>query len=1338
MMPSGPPRLFLCSSCLAAVLVTAALAAPCPAGAAEEHGRNIVIIDSASNPSWKILWDQARDYARQKKYSAAAKAYAELLRSKGQIEQVKWEYSKVLVELNDWLTASELLDSLLESDGDRVEYLQLAGRVALKNKEFKRAAEYYRKVYDADPAGPSSIEAIKGLIAGLQGLDQKRTAFPLMEQLYQRTPRDRQLLQDLAGYAHEFGDLEKAREYYTTLVAEFNADDGTLMRASSAFEVPGAEKEALTIWEKYLEKQPAYLPFHKKIADYYILIGKSQSALPHILYMIDNGVEDDELLLVAGRILLNDEGRPDRALHYFELYAEKHPEDIAIGIEIKKIQTVLADDFISIVENDGAWMLWRDLIQVTPNREAIYLAMAEKLEKHGKLKDLLKVLLIIHHHHPDDEANIFRVAEVHQKQNNLEDSLAFLKKIKGKSASTCDYLFLRAKIEERLGQELEALQHYTSCLQIKPENQEIRLKSIRLAGRLGLVDTMKEVYRSASGDSQGEKGSAISFAYIEGLRDNALYDETEEVYVKLLRRAGAAPEKEKVFLHKAATLALSRQYFQAEQVLREILARNIHAEQALLRLARLAVEGRDLPRARKWFAILVKKSGGKDWRSCSDRLGRDMYRLHIDILMAEESFDKITEDLQGTLDSLQKRVLDKETKAFVMDMQIIGCRVLLHQKKYEQCLRQLTRLREQQPRRIELAVLWFQLSKQKGRSATAFSEIDQLLTSSGRLSLSRTLHAARVEREYGELAAGLHHLDKILKVVPDSVKVRILKAEFLEESGKLPESLQIYRNVAAQVGEQQYLQQQILELEFKLGNIAQVVKESSEEVRPEEKGKEESVGKRSPVTQDYWRKLLLARALWTDRQWDAALEVYELLLHDPVQEEFQSALSEEKVEVFLPPLKKSIWNMFSSSSPVARDPMAHYMEPEFVGHHLGQPIDSITARMYEKYRWQRLIRNEYLAKKAERNQDIKGAEKQYRQLVQDDVSVEGLYDLARIYGRLGEYGKEAELYQVIRKYGPAYPELSEAIRRNDILRKPRLAADFEVVEKEGRGGFIDTLRNSQGSSYWFMPGLSREASVEYKRNTYTDSKDLETLRGHRFVGAFSQNLFTSTDLFLRMGAESLDQADTTALAGVEVNRRLDDYLKGYISFDQDRVYDTLAALESGVYAQDYEVGLIAETPGGVVLGSEYRRRRYSDDNSQNHVHLWSAYHIYAETTTFKLQYNYKAIDSSVANPPSLADLESADFPAGPFYWSPGSYQEHLGTVSFQHLLKTYSLTKGTPSYYALDYSVGYETGQNISHKAGFEIFLELTSHFLLKGNLTYTTSPEYEQKGALVSLIYRW
>lgn len=1308
-------------------------------GAEAPGGRDIIILDSSGSPAWKVLWDQAREYARQKKYSLAAASYSELIQTKAHIEEAQWEYCKVLVELKDWLAASNLLEGLLETDGDRTEYLQLAGTVALKNREFKRAVDYFGRVYGSDPVGPVSIEALKGLIAGLQGLGRKNMAFPLMEQLYLRTPHDQKLVQDLAGYAHEMGDLKKARDYYSSLVARSNADDRILLQASTVFEEPGTEKEALAIWEKYLEKQPTYLPFHKKIADYYMLIGKPQSALPHILYMIDNGVEDDDLLLVAGRIYLEDEGRSDKALHYFEEYAEKHPEDIAIQVEIKKIQMVLANDFLSIVENDGAWILWRDLVQVTPNRLAIYQEMATQLAKRGKNKELLSVLLIIHHNSPDDEANIFRIAELYFKQKKFSEALAFLQKMKGQTAKSYTYLLLRARVEERCARELDALQHYESCLRIMPTNQAVRLRSIQLAGRLGLVERMKALYPGPAKKQDREKELDLTLAFIEGLRLNALFGETEDLYAELVSESDNISDSEiKILFHKAETLRLAGQYFQAEQVLREILARNISTERSMYRLVRLALTDNDLTRAQKWLALLQQKGGRQDWRNCADRMSRDIFRLHIAILMKEESLGDVVREGNFALKKLENLEQSKEVRSMVLELQIALCRAYLSQEQYDQCLRLLTQLREKQPDNLELAILWFQLSRDKGKSATAFAEIDQLLEKSGHLSLLRTLTAATLELEYGEYTAGLHHLDMVQKVLPDSMYARVLRARHLIGQGHLQDALQVYRGLITSTGEQAFFRQQILEIDFKLGNYDEVVKESAKAAGTALASPEEKETKSKHVTRDYWRKLLLARALWVDKQWDASLKVYEMLLLDPVQNDFQSAITQQSVQPFAPPVQKSFWNMLSFSASDSRDPLALYMDPEFVGRHLGQPIDHITAGIYEKYRWQKLIRNEYLAKRAVQQKDILSAEKQYKQLIREDQNVEGLYDLARIYGRLGEYGKEAELYQVMRKYGPVYPDLKASIQQNEVRRKPRLSADFDYVEKEGRDGSIDIIRKSQGSTLWMMPNLDKEVSLDYRRNAYSSSDADQTHRGHTIVGAYSQDISQDTDILFRLGAETVDQYDTTPLAGVEVSRMMDQVVRGYLAFGQDAVYDTLEAIEAAIYSQDYSVGLTTESKGGYVFGGEYRRRRYSDDNSQNQFHIWSSYTLFNELNTFKFGYNYRFLANSMENRDDSSEVTlvglSQDIP----YWSPGEYWEHLATFSFQHLLKAFSLLKETPSYYVIDSSVGYESDQNVLYKVGFEIFLEMSPHFLLKGNLNYCTSTEYEQAGALVSLIYRW
>lgn len=1298
---------------------------------------NIIILDTPSLPAWKILWDDAREFVHRRDYILAAKTYAELLKLKPLVEEIRWEYCNVLVELNDWISASELIENLLETDDSRDDYLLLAGKISVENKEYKRAVEYYSRVYDADPTGPLSITALKGLIDGLEGFGKKDAAFPLMERLYQRTPNDKELLQKLAGTAQDLGDLAKAKEYYAALVGQFSTDESTLMRASSAFEKSGAEKDALAIWEKYLEKHPGYIPFHKKIADYYMLIGKSRSALPHILYMIEKGVEDDDILLVAGRILLHDEGRPDKALQYLEQYVEKHPEDIATGFEIQKIRTLLAEDFISIVENDGVRMLWDDLVKITPNREAIYLKIAEKLEQKGRWKDLLKILLVIHQNHPDDQDNMFKIARIYFRLGDYQESLDFQQKMTGKVTTGNQYLILRARTEERLGKDLEALRHYSAILEKTPRDTAVRSRAILLAGRIGLVDDLEKLYRQGGGEGELGKDLELSLHYLDGLKENLLFDEAWDLYGRLLRAHGEKAELErKILRHKAEALLASRQDFLAEQVLRELLVRNEASDKIILQLGYLALKVKDTKSARAWFVVLEKRLKNNDWRACKDRNGRNLYRLHIAILMAEGRFERVVADLQEMRHRLPGKPDNQEVASFQLEMEIEECRALYHQKEYDKCLKILGQLREHQEESIEMAVLWFQINKRKGKSAKAFKEIDQMLKGAGQLSPVRLFNAVVVEKEYGEFEAGLHHLDLILQLVPDSVRAQALKAELLLMNGNSAESLQCYRALIGKVGEQEIIRNRILELELRLGNLDKVVEESAVEVAQQHRGEDGTSGLK-PIP-DYWRRLLLARALWTDRQWDAAIEVYEHLLDDPVEHDFRSAMAAEKIKIFHPPLKKGIWQMLSLDAPQTSDPLAHYMAPEYVGHHLGQPVDSITSRMYEKYRWQRLIQNEYLARKAERKQDLLAAERQYKQLVAQDVSVEGLYDLAQIYGRLGEYGKEAELYQTIRRYGPDYPELKEAIKRNEVLRKPRLSADTEIVEKEGRNGYIDTLRTSQGGTLWMMPDFNKEISLEYRRNSYTDSKDVDTIRGHRGEGSYSRDLPADFDLQLRAGAESLDDFETTAIAGARLNSRLDEYVKGYVLFDQNAVYDTLAALRQGIYLQDYEAGLIVETPKGIALGADYRRRRYSDDNSQNQFHLWSGYAIYAEATTFKLQYDYRLIDNSEASTiffPAATDEEAVDTP---LYWSPDEYWEHLGTISFQHLLKAYSLTRGTPSYYSLDYSMGFESGQNFTHKIGFEILLEMSPHFLLKGNLSFATSDEYEQQGALLSLMYRW
>lgn len=186
-------------------------------------------------------------------------------------------------------------------------------------------------------------------------------------------------MQETAVEAQNFGRYATARYLYRKLLEKQEIEEKILFQAIKVFDFPGYEREYSLLLEKYLKRNPDYLLFRKKLVDYYLSINQYDAALVHVVYLSDHLEENGELLLQAGNIYLYQLARPDKSLNFFERYLVNHPESEEIKQKIADIQRILANDFLSIVENDGAWMLWRDLAKVTPNRVPIYLQMADLL-----------------------------------------------------------------------------------------------------------------------------------------------------------------------------------------------------------------------------------------------------------------------------------------------------------------------------------------------------------------------------------------------------------------------------------------------------------------------------------------------------------------------------------------------------------------------------------------------------------------------------------------------------------------------------------------------------------------------------------------------------------------------------------------------------------------------------------------------------------------------------------------------------------------------------------------------------------------------------------------------
>jgi len=410
-----------------------------------------VVADQPDVPEWKSLWDKARENVRENRYQIASRLYNELLKVKPNIEEANWEYCKVLLKNENFSSAEKIILSLIEKDPLRIDYLLAAGMIFLHQQNYTLAIKYYGKVYEMDPGGIDSTSALGGLIDSLKGKGGDDSIFPLLEQLIVMDPENIPRLHELARMAKSLEKTKKAKMYYTKLLNMDTVDDRILFQAAELFEDPENQELVVPLWQEYIRRNPNYLPFRQKLAEFYLAKKNGMAALPHLLFIDNKMVDNDNFQLQIAEIYLHDAGRPDKALSYYEKYLLKNPDDQTARSNISSIQSILANDFLAIVENDGAWLLWRDLMEVTPNRLGIYLKMATLLESKGKLEELLEILLIISYQKPQDDKINYKIADLYRQKKEYSRALDYLGKISTSFNSTKKHFLLKGDIEEIAG-----------------------------------------------------------------------------------------------------------------------------------------------------------------------------------------------------------------------------------------------------------------------------------------------------------------------------------------------------------------------------------------------------------------------------------------------------------------------------------------------------------------------------------------------------------------------------------------------------------------------------------------------------------------------------------------------------------------------------------------------------------------------------------------------------------------------------------------------------------------------------------------------------------------------
>lgn len=1286
-----------------------------------------VVNQKTEDPLWKKQWDEARNLAQQQKFEEAISKYHEVLEEKPHIEEVKWELCKSYISVKAYEQALVILESLVETSPEKLEYLVSGGEVALAIAKTDLSSKFFGRALALDPGGAMSEIALLGLIESFTGQGKKELTIPLLEQLYQRGALGSEQVLELARHFTRQEDFGRAAHYYLELVSKEEVEDTVRVEAASTFDKSGKTKEAAVQRELYLQSDSGNRGERIKLADFYHEQGEMRKALPHMLELLDKQVRRDDYLLAVARIYLFSLGRTDRALHYFQQYRKEFPGGADVSSEIDTLELILANDLLAIVENDGVWMLWRDLARVTPDRIGIYRAMAEMLEEmgRGKVRDLIEVLQIINIHEPEDFEIVAKISKLYMKNNLYGDCLTFLDRIEENHQQNGNYLILRAQCEDGNGLDVERLRSYSKYLKINPSDKTILRDAIDLTGKLGLVDQMRSFYQSAK-QGNGQQTHEIKTTFLKGLLYNDLVKEADDIYQTMLDLKIEPRVISKMSRELSSSYLKHNRPFVSEQILREFAVRYPHYANGYLLLARHHILRTDPSQAKVWLGALARmEETSKVKLDLAQKSVLFYLNLVVDQLLGiEETYQRALSHLNSQLRSNQIVAEDVEILLFIAEH-------YLEINRFSECLTLIKRF-QYKFKGVERLESLHHIARHENKKRPALDPED--LTG-----LSYTEGFALIESliRFERFKEAQLLSEALATKLPQSIRAKSLLAQSAKSAEDFRIALTIYQVLADTFSNEAQFRDQTLRLESLLGEPDLIFSIFS--IVTDETGRKNSIDQTIDSMNYPEAKLMWARALWSEDKWEESLDAYGLLdtelrrnidqLIDLLQgrPELSTRASEYLAENGILDLNE-------------QELLDLLMSTDFLAVSLEFDINLISTDYYNYYRWSKIVDKEMTAKSSLKAREFYQAELDYEKLLEeDDELTEPIYpDLATVYGRLGRYKQETELLETIQEKSIFYPDLSQATEKSIRRRQPHLSLDGMYKREEGRDGYKNITQKYLGGGLEIKPTLSQEAGVQFGRSEYGNSFASTLAKSVYLLGNYAIQFGDNAEGSFKLGFEDFEtDGNSFLIYDLEFKGSLEQRVDLFGSIKQQPVDDTIDSLEENIYRQDVQIGLNLDYLFGLFFGFDLSFFNYNDSNEGERYYLWGAYRWFGERSSVDLTYSYLNLQNEIDNQ-AAAESDSGDGADELSYWSPGDYWKHkLAALYKLELWPTGRLQSGTSSISAM-YAIGYEKRDVLVHELEANILLEIAQPFLVKGTFSTLISDDYDDLKGYVSLVYRW
>jgi hypothetical protein len=298
---------------------------------------------------------------------------------------------------------------------------------------------------------------------------------------------------------------------------------------------------------------------------------------------------------------------------------------------------------------------------------------------------------------------------------------------------------------------------------------------------------------------------------------------------------------------------------------------------------------------------------------------------------------------------------------------------------------------------------------------------------------------------------------------------------------------------------------------------------------------------------------------------------------------------------------------------------------------------------------------------------------------------------------------------------------------------------YRFRKEDGWDGYKDIRESSGIIGYKMSLGPGQDVEVSGAHIRYTDTDRDDSIMSNRLFASYNGNLFDKIDVQVGAGVESLENNDgNTGLLAIDLDSQVTDKVQGQLSYIRDIVTDTIASIGRNIVLENINGALSLDLSPYFNSGGSYGITTYSDGNELYDYSLWASLIFITDPALLKFSYQYAYQDAREGNQEGVPVLEDGFSRDDHPYWSPKNYWENSFHIYWKQHLLSDMLEREAPSYYTVEYILGYDSTGRERQSVRGEFSMELTSHVILESAVEFISSDNYRASDLSFTAVYRW